>query len=67
MVIVGSHANDIAVLALECRAGEYDALVTRGESTDCLFAEESEPVPAVSVGEGNALGHLVDVGLRVVL
>lgn len=67
MVIVGSHADNVAVLALEGGAGKDYALVARGESADGLLAEEGEPVPAVGVGEGNAFCHLVDVGLGVVL
>ena len=65
--VVRSYADDVAVLALEGGAGEDDTLIARGESADGLFAELSEPVPAVGVGKGNALGHLVDVGFGVIL
>ena len=65
--VVGCNADDVSVLAFEGGAGEDDALITRRESADSLFAELSEPVPAVGVGERNALSHLVDVGFGVVL
>ena len=65
--VVGSYADDVAILALEGGAGEDDTLIARGETVDGLFTELSEPVPAVGIGKGNALGHLVNIGFGVVL
>jgi len=62
VVIVWSNANDVSIFALEGGASEDDALVTGGESTNGFLTEEGEPVPAVGVGEGDAFGHLFDVG-----
>lgn len=67
MVVVGGYADDVAVLALQRRAGEYDAVGAACKLVLGFFPEQSEPVPAVSVGERNALRHLVDVGLGVEL
>ena len=54
-------------LRLRAEQVENDALVARGESADGLFAELSEPVPTIRVGERDTLGHLVNVGFGVVL
>lgn len=67
VVIVWSNANDVSIFALEGGASEDDALVTGGESANGFLTEEGEPVPAVSVGEGDALCHLVDIGFGMIL
>lgn len=64
--VVGRHADDVAVLALERRAGHDDA-GRGGEPLEGLLAEPREPVPAVGVGQGDVAGHLLDVGSGVVL
>jgi hypothetical protein len=64
--VVWCHADDVAVLALQRRAGDDHAL-GGGEALEGLLAELGEPVPAVSVGQGDVAGHLVDVGRGMVL
>lgn len=64
---VGRHADDVAVLALERRACQDDTVVALVELVDRGFAERREPVPAVSVRQGDAGAHLVNVGLGMVL
>lgn len=72
-VVVGRYAHDVAVFALERRAGD-DYAIGRGggggrggERGHGCGAEEAEPVPAVGVGEGGAGGHFGDVFGGVVL
>ena len=67
VVVVRSHADDVTVFALQCRASEDDARGSGFEGGDRLVAEEDQPVPAVGVGEGDAVCHFLDVGLRVEL
>jgi hypothetical protein len=64
--VVWCHADDVAVLALERRAANDHAL-GGGETLEGFLAELGEPVPAVSVCQGDVAGHLVDVGRGVIL
>src|SRR5690348_9727330 len=61
------NSDDVAVFALQGRAGEDDSLRASGDLVDGFFAETGEPIPAVGVGEGDSLGHLLDVGFWVEL
>lgn len=55
------YSDDVAVFALEGRAGEDDALRAGGDLVDGFLAEACEPVPAVRIREGYSSGHLLDV------
>ena len=37
------------------------------EASDGSFSEGNEPVPSIDVGEGDALGHFLLIGVEVVL
>lgn len=72
MVVVGGYADDVSVLALECGAGDDNAIggsrvVGRGEACDGGLTEKHKPIPAVCVREGSVLRHLLLVGFGVVL
>ena len=58
--------EQLAVALLERGAGEDGALAGRGLGGHPVL-DLLQPGPAVLVLQGNALGHLVDVGLRVEL
>lgn len=73
-VVVGRYAHDVAVFAFEGGAGDDYAGGGGsggggggGERRQRGGAEEGEPVPAVGVGEGVAVGHFGDVFGGVVL
>lgn len=71
---VGGDAHDVAVLLLQCGTGDHDAGgwveavgVGGGEGFNGGFAEGDQPVPAVFVGERDAVAHLFFVGFGVIL
>lgn len=69
-VVIGRYAHHIAVFALQGRAGDdYARRGTGGggQGGESGLAEEGEPVPAVSVGQGCSIGHFGDVFGGVVL
>lgn len=73
-VVVGGYTHDISVFLFEGGAGDNDAFwAVRGvwrwgrEAGDGGFAEEDQPVPSVSIGEGHVLGHFLFVGFGVIL
>jgi len=66
-IVEGRDADDVAVLGLEGRAGEDDALGAARELGQRGAAEGREPVPAVGVREGDVCRHFVNVGFGVVL
>lgn len=73
---VGGDAHDIAVLPLQGGTGDNDAVGRAGgaavvfgggQGLDGGFAQGNQPVPAVFVAEGDAVGHLILAGLRMEL
>ncbi len=58
------RANAIAIGALERGAGQYARLALTGPAFE-LLANPVEPGPAVGVGQGRSLPHLLDIGRRM--
>lgn len=61
VVVVGGYTDDVAIFALQGRAGEDNALRTGVETFNRFVAEFGEPVPTVGIVEGYALGHFINV------
>ena len=74
VVFVCSHANHVTVSSSKGGAGDDHSRVSLGcggggggEAGYGCFAKVDQPVPAVDIGQGNALGHFLSVGRGVVL
>jgi len=66
-VIERCDADDISVFGFERRAGEDNTLGATRELGERGAAEGCKPVPTVSIRERDVCGHLIDIGLGVVL
>lgn len=64
---VGSHSDDITVLALQRRARQNYAVIALIKSLNRGFAQSSEPIPPVGIGERDTGAHLLDIGRWVKL
>lgn len=58
---VRRDADDVAVLTLQGGAGDDDTVVAERELLEGLFAQASEPVPTVGIGERNTIAHLLNI------
>jgi len=66
-VVERRDPDHVAVLGLEGRAGEDDALGATREFGQRGAAEGGEPVPTVGVREGDVCSHLINIGFGMVL
>lgn len=64
---VGSNPYDIPILPLQGRACENYTLMASIDVPERFLSQSSEPIPPVGIGQGDAIAHLLDVGLRVIL
>lgn len=64
---VGSNPDDIPIFSLQGRACKNHTLVASIDVPERFLSQSSEPIPSVGIGQGDAIAHLLDVGLRVIL
>lgn len=66
-IVEGRDSNDVSVFGFESGTSKDDTLGPARELGKRGATEGGEPVPSVSVGEGNVGSHFIDIGFGMVI